>query len=165
MGKTYIARSEDLNWDHTVAGEGFESYRKALGSVAGAEKIGCTLYRVPSGKCSWPRHAHYVNEESIYILSGEGVARIGEDSHGVSAGDYIVYPPGDGTAHQLQAVGGSDLVYLCFSTMEEPDVIRYPDSKKIGVMVGAAPGGDQSKSDISAFFEEGSDVPYWKGET
>ncbi|MCD6056335.1 MAG: hypothetical protein K0R12_1297, partial [Gammaproteobacteria bacterium] len=31
-------------------------------------------------------------------------------------------------------------MYLCFSTLIEPDVMEYIDSNKVGVKVGSAPG-------------------------
>lgn len=165
MTTSHIVKADELDWNHTKVGEHFECFRKALGREAGAQKIGCSLHRVPPGKRAWPKHAHYVNEESLYILAGTGVAQIGDTQQAVSAGDYVVYPAGAAYAHQLEATGSEDLLYLCFSTMEAPDVVHYPDSKKIGVMVGSAPGGDPQKRQITAYFEQGSDVPYWQGET
>ena len=38
----------------------------------GAQKLGCQLHVVPAGKKAFPRHAHHVNEEMFFVLSGEG---------------------------------------------------------------------------------------------
>src|SRR6202047_339423 len=51
---------------------------RQLGKSAGSRALGATLTEVAPGAVSFPRHAHYANEEAIYVLSGSGEARIGE---------------------------------------------------------------------------------------
>ena len=51
---------------------------RQLGKPAGSVALGATLTEVAPGGISFPRHAHYVNEEAIYVLSGSGEARIGD---------------------------------------------------------------------------------------
>ena len=51
---------------------------RQLGKPAGSIALGATLTEVAPGGISFPRHAHYVNEEAIYVLSGSGEARIGD---------------------------------------------------------------------------------------
>ena len=55
------------------------------------------------------------------------------------------------------------LRYLCFSTMIEPDVMAYPDSNKIDVFVGAAPGAEEQRT-FSNFLRGGAEVGYFDGE-
>ena len=43
-----------------------------IGAMIGASKLGCQLHVVPPGKKAYPRHAHHVNEEMFFVLSGEG---------------------------------------------------------------------------------------------
>ncbi|MEB3830591.1 hypothetical protein [Phormidium sp. CCY1219] len=66
-------------------------------------------------------------------------------------------------AHQLINTGETMLGYLCFSTMLEPDVMEYPDSGKIGVFAGSAPGGAKETRTLSRFFPHDSQVNYWEG--
>jgi len=40
----------------------------------------------------------------------------------------------------------------------------YPDSDKIGLMAGTAPGGTKNKSSIKAFFKKNDQCDYFKGE-
>src|SRR5215831_15162079 len=47
---------------------------RQLGKPAGSIALGATLTEVAPGGISFPRHAHYVNEEAIYVLSGSGEA-------------------------------------------------------------------------------------------
>ena len=67
-------------------------------------------------------------------------------------------------AHQLVNVSDTTLRYLCFSTMVEPDVMIYPDSGKIGVFVGAAPGAPKEKRTLSKFLKEDAEVGYFEDE-
>jgi uncharacterized cupin superfamily protein len=77
----------DLEWSEHSHGEKFGSRRKQLGSSAGGEKLGCSLYEVPPGRRAWPYHYHLANEEAIYVLEGSGTLRIGGEEIRVSQGD------------------------------------------------------------------------------
>ncbi len=160
-----IVNSDELEWVTTgMEGTRFEGKRKSLSQATGAQKLGMSVYRLAPGKRGFPRHCHYANEEAIYILAGQGTATIGEVSVPVGAGDYIALPCGEAHAHQLENRGAGDLIYLCASTMIEPDVVGYPDSGKIGVFTGAAPGGDKAERQISGFWRKGESVVYLDGE-
>jgi hypothetical protein len=54
--------------------------------------------------------------------------------------------------------------YLVISTMQEPDIGVYPDSDKVGVFAGAAPGGLAELRTLSGFFRRSAAVDYWDGE-
>ena len=91
---------------------------RQLGKPAGSMALGATLTEVAPGGISFPRHAHYVNEEAIYVLSGSGEARIGDARVPVRPGDWIALPTGPEHAHQMVNVSAAEpLVYLCISTM------------------------------------------------
>jgi hypothetical protein len=49
------------------------------------------------------------------------------------------------------------------STMVEPEVCEYPDSGKVGIWAGAAPGAAQPPS-FHAFLRSEQEVDYWDGE-
>ena len=106
----------------------------SLGAQIGARKLGVSLAVVPPGKRAFPKHAHHVNEEMMYVLEGHGTYHCGADSAPIRAGDLISAPPGDGTtAHQIENTSSAPLKYLTFSTKLEPEVVEYPDSGKFGV--------------------------------
>jgi uncharacterized cupin superfamily protein len=106
----------------------------SLGANIGARKLGVSLAVVPPGKRAFPKHAHHVNEEMMFILEGTGTYHCGSESAPVKAGDLIAAPPGDGTtAHQIENTSAAPLRYLTFSTKLEPEVVEYPDSGKFGV--------------------------------
>ena len=154
----------DLEWDEQSHGEKFGYRRKQLGSAAGGEKLGCSLYEVPPGRRAWPYHYHLANEEAIYVLEGSGILRIGGEEVQVTKGDYVALPARSEAAHQLVNSSEAVLRYLCFSTMVEPDVMVYPDSGKIGILGGAAPGGPKEKRTSSKFLRSDAEVGYYDGE-
>jgi len=138
-----IINEEELQWKISDHGENFASGRKILGAATGASQFGCSLYEVKPGKRAFPYHAHASNEESIYVLEGEGTLRLGkeggEDSIPLKKGDYITLPASLDMAHQLINSGEKILKYLCFSTLKDPEVVRYPDSNKVGMLTSKAP--------------------------
>jgi uncharacterized cupin superfamily protein len=66
--------------------------------------------------------------------------------------------------HQIINTSDEALRYLCFSTMLEPDVMLYPDSDKIGLFAGSAPGGPEEKRTSSKFLRGDAKVDYYEGE-
>lgn len=128
------------------------------------EKLGCSLYEVPPGRRAWPYHYHGANDEAIYVLEGTGTLRVGGEKVKLYEDDYASFPARVEGAHQLLNTSDSVLRYLCFSTMVEPDVTVYPDSGKVGVFVGAAPGGPKEDRVIKELFREGDGVDYYEGE-
>jgi uncharacterized cupin superfamily protein len=160
-----VIRLDDLVLQPQTHGTRFHAAMAAIAAPLGATHLGARLVEVSPGKAAWPFHSHHANDEMFVILSGEGELRFGVDRHPISAGMVVICPAGGAeTAHQLSATGTSALRYLAISTMREPDVIEYPDSGKITVFAGAAPGGDKDLRRIAASFRQGDAVDYWDGE-
>ncbi len=129
-----VTNVDDLEWEAGMAhGTRFGSKLKHLAALAGAKGLGCTLYEVAPGRRAFPMHAHLANEEAIFVLEGEGTMRIGEREVPVRAGDYVAFPPGPASAHQLVNTSNAPIRYLCISTMRYPEVALYPQSGKVGV--------------------------------
>lgn len=158
-----VVNEQDLEWGEQSHGK-FGYSRKELGSTAGGEKLGCSLYEVPPGRRAWPYHYHLANEEAIYVLQGSGTLRLGEREITLSQGDYVALQVGEAGAHQIINTSEESLRYLCFSTMIEPDAMVYPDSNKIGIFAGAAPGGPKEKRTLSKFLRSDAEVGYYEGE-
>ena len=164
-GHPNVVSEKNLEWGESSNGEKFGYRRKSLSLATGGEKLGCSLYEVGPDRRAWPFHYHAANEEAIYVLDGSGTLRIGGDEIPISKGDYVTFPAArEEGAHQLVNTSDSKLRYLCFSTMVEPDVMIYPDSGKIGVFVGAAPGGPKEKRTLSKFLKGDAEVGYYEGE-
>lgn len=143
---------------------GFASARRQLGRPAGGRGLGCSHMEVPPGAAAWPYHWHAGNEEAIYVLQGRGTLRRGDGRFPIAAGDYVALPPGPEHAHQLINDGEESLVYLCLSTQREPDIGVYPDSGKVGLFVGSAPGGPKEERSLHCFLRADAEVDYWDGE-
>jgi uncharacterized cupin superfamily protein len=146
-------------------GEHFEARLGAIARHVGARKLGYRIVIVPPGKKAWPYHSHYANEEMFFILEGSGTLRYADREYPVRAGDVIAAPPGPEHPHQLLNTANQPLKYLAVSTMEEPDVMDYPDSGKFGVFAGSAPGGKTKDRNFSIFSKKSSAVDYWEDET
>ena len=164
MPNPHLVHSNDLPWTDIVQGSRVAIRRKQLGAAAQGKKLGCSLLELLPGKKSWPHHYHLANEEALFILEGSGILRLGEERLPVTAGDYVALPAGPECAHQLFNEGTQPLRYLAFSTQIEPDVLVYPDSQKVGVMAGAAPGGNKAARTLEAYLPLGARVGYWEGE-
>jgi uncharacterized cupin superfamily protein len=160
-----IVNRDELPVQTVAQGDRYAHGRTGFTVPAGGRALGCSLYRVPSGKTAWPRHFHYGNEEAIYILAGEGRLRLGDGEYPVRPGDYIALPANErALAHQLWALGPDPLEYLCVSTMAAPDIGEYPDSDKLGVFGGVAPGGDRAARTLYDFYRKSAQVDYYDGE-
>ena len=90
--------------------------------------------------------------------------RIGDREVPISKGDYAALPTGPAGAHGISNNSDAPLRYLCFSTMREPDVMVYPDSDKVGIFAGAAPGGPKDRRTFSKFLRNDAEVGYYEGE-
>lgn len=66
--------------------------------------------RLPAGEATTPHH-HVETEEIYYILGGEGLMRVGEETRPVGPGDAIAIPPG--ASHQITNTGTGVLKFLC----------------------------------------------------
>ena len=74
--------------------------------------------RLPPGGSTTPHH-HVRAEEIYYVLEGEGLMRMGEETRHVGAGDAIAIPPG--MVHQISNTARSVLRFLCCCSPEYHD--------------------------------------------
>ncbi len=102
---------------------------RPLSRLLGMEQIGVHLVRLEPGLDSTQYHWHSADEEFLYILSGQGEARVGDDVFLCSAGDFFGFPA-DGVAHALHNNGETDLVYLMGGTRHPHDAVHYPDIRR-----------------------------------
>lgn len=158
-----ITNTNNIEWVKVEGPGNFEVLRKPMTPTADACNLGSSLYRLEAGKTALPFHHHSGNDEAVYMLSGEVSLRLGEERHTLKAGDYITFPAASGVAHQISNPGNATAEFLCISTMEKTDVVFYPDSQKVGVMAGVAPGGKADGWNSISFMQH-APVEYWQGE-
>lgn len=152
----------DLEWTDYEHGE-TKFKRKQLAAATNAEQLGASLYELPPGAKTWPYHYHESNEEAVYVLDGRGSMRLGGDTIPLETGDYVALPADESGGHRINNDSDGVLRFLMTSTMKDPEVVRYTDSEKIGVMTGAAPGASEGRT-FTGYFREDDDVDYWEGE-
>ncbi len=165
MDQKPVINVANVELSHTQNGENFEAQMGSMAAKIGAEKLGCRLTIVPPGKRAWPFHSHHANEEMFFILEGTGTYRFGEKAYPVKAGDLLSAPVGGAEhAHQIINDSSAPLKYLALSTMREPDVMEYPDSRKFGAFAGSPPGGAKDKRTFVGFVSTDATVGYWHNE-
>lgn len=142
----------------------FELRRKRLARAASGSALGCSLIEVPPGRTTNPYHCHLANEEAFFVLAGTGKLRLPTGERALKAGDYVALPAGRDHAHQIRNDAAETLRLLALSTMREPDVVIYPDSNKVYVVAGSAPGAPVEQRTLSAMLPLSAEVDYWHGE-
>lgn len=158
-----ITNIHQAAWHESSEGERFQRGHIALTGVDNDTGIGCSAYRVEPGKRAFPRHAHLANDEAIFVVSGTGVLEVDDDALHVVAGDFVLLPRGSEYPHVLVNDSESDLVYLCISTMNMPDVVHYPDSNKLGVLETRFWTSEGGQGRVNGFFTH-KEAGYWDGE-
>lgn len=134
MSEIKHSKIEDIPVNHKCEHEGYEYYRKKFIPFGDAKNSLVSVYEIPPHKSAYPYHFHHNNEETFYILSGEGVLRTPDGERKVSAGEFLFFPTGPAGAHKLTNSSDTEnLVYIDFDVVHDVDITIYPDSEKIGV--------------------------------
>lgn len=162
--KSRILNIENVPFIKRAQGKTFSCEIAPVGAELASWKLGFNVTVVPPGKRAFPYHAHRGNEEMFFILDGEGSVRLAGETHKVRRGDFISVPPGSDSAHQIINDSGAPLRYLAVSTMELPELVEYPDSRKLGMLAGTLGGRPTSPESIRHFTRVDDGVDYWEGE-
>ncbi len=104
-------------------------HTRSLGDLVGMTSIGVHLVRVEPGKQSTQFHTHLVDEEFVYILSGQGIAEIGEENFTIQAGDFMGFTS-NSLPHNMINTSTEDLVYLMCGNRSDIDICDYPRIKR-----------------------------------
>lgn len=104
-------------------------HTRSLGDAVGLATIGVHRVRLKSGKTSSVYHFHHHDEEWIYILSGRGMAEIGDEKFEVGPGDFMGFVAGS-LPHSLTNPNSEDLVYLVGGNRLPFDICDYPRIRK-----------------------------------
>lgn len=97
-----------------------------LSRLTGLTRCGVNVIRIPPGKESFLHHVHLVDEEWMYVLSGKGELRIGDERFEVGPGDFAGFPPRT-HAHHLRNTGADELVYLSGGEAIDFGIADFPD--------------------------------------
>ena len=155
MGEIKHSEIGQIPAGHKCEHEGYEYFRRKFIPFGEAENTLVSVYEIPPGKAAYPYHFHYRNEETFYIISGEGMLRTPEGERRVRPGELIFFPAGPEGAHKLTNCSEKDmLVYIDFDVVHGLDVAEYPDSGKLGIW----------GKGINRIYPKDGNVDYYDGE-
>jgi uncharacterized cupin superfamily protein len=151
------------DWDDEEPEPGYRALRMRIGRRLGGELLGASVFEVPPGEATFPYHLHHANEELLIVLGGAPTLRTPEGERELAPGDVAFFPRGVDGAHQVLNRSERTARVLIVSTMIEPEISRYPDSDKVGLFIGAAPGAPTPEGGLRAFYRL-HEVEYFDGE-
>lgn len=127
-----------------------------LSRLAGMNRAHVSLVRLPPGKDSFAYHAHLLEEEWIYILSGRAIAELDGKPHEVGPGDFMGFAT-PAPAHLLRNTFDEECTYLMGGEDRPIDVVSYPEHGK-RYLIMQTEGG-------SEFYELGEPIkPFGKAD-
>jgi uncharacterized cupin superfamily protein len=138
---------------------GYTCRRARLGRQAGSERTGLSLWDVPPGEAAYPYHWHVAEEEIVVVLSGEPTLRTPDGTRALEQGEVVCFRTGEQGAHQIVNDTGEPVRFLSFSN-QQPDLVVYPDSGKLGAFERRADGGG-----LRELFRRSDAVDYYEGES
>jgi uncharacterized cupin superfamily protein len=135
--------------------DGYGAPYARIGPLVGASVLGMTVYELSDGSSICPYHYEYPCEEWLIVLEGRPVLRDPDGEHDLEPGDVVCFPCGPEGAHKITNSGPERSLVAMLSTKEDPAVVVYPDSDKVGVYSNGS----------SLLFPRSAAVDYWLGET
>lgn len=155
MKKIKQEKIDNIPKSHRCEHQSYEYYRRKFIPFGEAKNSVVSVYEIPPKKAAYPYHYHQKNEETFYIISGEGVLRTPDGDRRVSAGEFLFFPTGPEGAHKLtNASECENLVYIDFDAVHDVDITVYPDSDKIGVW----------GMGVNKIYSNDTNVDYYEGE-
>jgi len=112
--------------------------RQRLGDAASLTQFGANLLRLPAGTWSSQRHWHTLEDELIYVLSGEVTLLTDQGEELLRAGDAAGFKAGEPNGHCLQNRSAAEAVLLEIGSRAAGDVTYYPDIDLVAQAEGAA---------------------------
>jgi uncharacterized cupin superfamily protein len=109
----------------------FESRVAEIGVQAGTRDLGASLYELAQGQATAPYHTHYGNEELLIVLAGRPTLRTPAGARELEPGEVVAFPVGRDGAHRVDNHRPEPARVLIVSTMNQVDVVEYPDSGKV----------------------------------
>lgn len=158
-----MANAFEPDFDTDQDRPGFSYRRARLGRQAGTERLGASLYEVPSGQATFPYHFHFANEELLVVLRGRPHLRTPAGWRQLEQGEVVAFPVGEHGAHQVQNRTDEPVRFLVVSEMVAPEMSVYPDTGKLGAM-SRPPGAPDDPDEVFGFFRRADATDYWEGE-
>jgi uncharacterized cupin superfamily protein len=107
--------------------------KKRLGDAAGLKNFGVNWVQLQPGSLSALRHWHALQDEFIYIISGELTLITDAGEQVLTAGMAAGFPAGEANGHQLVNRSPEVAIYLEVGDRTPEDVVTYPDHDLIAI--------------------------------
>lgn len=104
-----------------------ERAKRKLGDACGLTKFGVNLVTLGPGGQSALRHWHTLEDEFVYVLSGELVLVTDSGEQSITAGVCAGYPAGKRDGHHFVNRGSAPATYLEVGNRIDGDNAFYPD--------------------------------------
>lgn len=111
--------------------------KRVLGDLFGLTNFGVNLTTIKPGGISALRHAHFTQDEFIYIIEGSPTLITDAGETLLQPGMCAGFRHGTGDAHQLANRSESDVVYLEVGDRSPHDSVSYPDDDLVAIFEGA----------------------------
>jgi uncharacterized cupin superfamily protein len=121
----------DEPWDMTA--EEMRIRTRFLGMPLGAKELGASLHELLPGSTGFHLHAHYGMEEMFFVLGGAPTLRTGSGEDLLAPGDVVFCPRGIEGLHTFTNPTDETARVLAVSTMPMPEVVLYPELRKVAV--------------------------------
>src|SRR5688572_8369604 len=99
-------------WDAAQDEAPYTWRRARLGRQAGAERLGASLFEVPTGASMFPLHVHHANEELLVVVAGRPTLRTLEGERELEPGEVVAFPTGRRGAHRVDNRGSEPVRVL-----------------------------------------------------
>jgi uncharacterized cupin superfamily protein len=101
--------------------------KRKLGDALGLKNFGVNLTTLPPGAQSALRHWHALQDEFVYVVSGELVLITEAGEQILKAGMTAGFPAGRPDAHHLVNRSATEATYLEVGDRTFGDAVTYPD--------------------------------------
>lgn len=132
------ARDKTSNYPEPFSSRVSGRIKRPLGTHFGLSKFGVNLTTLAPGAISALRHAHTLQDEFIYVLSGKIRLECDNGVWDLDAGMCAGFPAGAGNAHRLVNSGLVEATYLEVGDRTPGDTATYPDDDLVAKAVNGA---------------------------
>ena len=102
---------------------------RMLSRATGMHRLGVSHATVAPGKESLIYHSHTAEEEFMYVLSGTGTLRAGDEQTAIGPGDFVGFAT-PSIPHTVLNSGAEPLVYLVGGENKELEQADFPEQGK-----------------------------------
>jgi uncharacterized cupin superfamily protein len=122
-----VEPSRGSNYPEPFRGRVAKRAKRRLGDALGLKNFGVNLTTLPPGAQSALRHWHALQDEFVYVVSGELVLITDAGEQILKAGMAAGFPAGRPDAHYLVNRSPTDATYLEVGDRTSGDAVTYPE--------------------------------------